>query len=250
MTKTEALMYKIIGKISEFDTPIVFKGALITRLVLMENEYSALERQTKDIDANWTEAPPSMEELKNIVNRSLTIFNGKLYAEAIREYGEKKSAGIAIVETASGNRIITMDISIKPVTGSKIYYYGKIGVRGVLANEILADKISVISSKMVFRRAKDIIDIYALAHCVNVHTDDIFYIYKKNPARVVGVFDEFYNRRQDVEHAYESLAGIENKPSFDNVYSYLTKFIKPFAEHDETPKLWDSEKMMWENEIF
>jgi len=249
MTKKEELMYKIIGKISESDTPIVFKGALITRLVLMENGYSALERQTKDIDANWTGTPPSMDELKDIVGRSLAIFNGELYAEAIREYGEKKSAGIAIVETVSGNRIITIDISIKPVAGSKIYYYGEIGVRGVLANEILADKISVISSKMVFRRAKDIVDVYALAHCVNVHTDDIFDIYRKNPTRVVGAFDEFYNRRQDVEHAYESLAGIENKPSFDDVYPYLTEFIKPFVEHDETPKLWDSDKIVWETEI-
>ena len=101
---------------------------------------------------------------------------------------------------------------------------------------------------MVFRRAKDIADVYALAHCVKVHTDDIFEIYRKNPARSVGVFDDFFNRRQDVEHAYESLEGIANKPSFDNVYSYLTEFIKPFAEHDETPKLWNNAKMMWETE--
>ena len=245
MTKKEELMYKIIGKISEFDTPIVFKGALITRLILMENGYSALERQTKDIDANWTGEPPSMDELKDIVSRALTIFNGELYAEAIREYGEKKSAGIAVKETATGNIIISMDISIKPVAGSKVYYYGEIGVRGVLVNEILADKIAVISSRMVFRRAKDILDVYALAHCVKVRTDDILNIYRKNPARSVGAFDEFYNRTQDVEHAYESLEGIENKPSFDNVYSYLTEFIRPFAEHDETPKLWNSDKMVW-----
>ena len=249
MTEKEKLMYRIIGKISESDAPIVFKGALITRLVLMENGYSALERQTKDIDANWIGEPPSMDELKDIVSRSLTVFNGELYAEVIREYGEKKSAGIAIVEAASGDRIITMDISIKPVAGSKIYYYGETGIRGVLVNEILSDKISVISSKMVFRRAKDVIDVYALAHCVKVNTDEIFGIYKNNPARAVGAFDEFYNRRQDVEHAYESLAGIENKPVFADVYSYLSEFVRPFAEHDETPKQWNNYKTLWETDM-
>jgi len=99
---------------------------------------------------------------------------------------------------------------------------------------------------MVFRRAKDVVDIYALAHCVKVRTDDIFGVYRKNPDRRVGTLDEFYNRRQEVEHAYERLKGIEGKPDFVGVYSYLTEFIRPFAEHDETPKLWNSDKMVWE----
>jgi len=86
-------MYQILGKISEVNAPLVFKGALITKLILMENRYSATERQTKDIDANWIDIPPTMEDLENTVNDALKSFDGSIYAVAKREYGQGKSAG-------------------------------------------------------------------------------------------------------------------------------------------------------------
>ena len=128
-----------------------------------------------------------------------------------------------------------------------MYYYGEIGIRGVLANEILADKISVLSKQIMFRRSKDIIDVYALAHCVKVQTPEIFEIYKRNPSREVGSFDEFYTRRQDVEHAYMKLKGIDGKPDFDDVYSYLVQFVQPFAIKDGTPRLWNSKLQVWQD---
>lgn len=247
MTDHEKLMYQVLGKISELDAPIVFKGALITKLILTENGYSGLERATRDIDANWIDQPPAMSKLVGIINQSLEAFGGKLHAEAIREYGEKKSAGVAVIETATGDRIIAMDISMKPVTGSMVYHYGELGIRGVLVNEILADKLTVMSKRLIFRRVKDIVDVYALAHCVNVSTPDIYEIFRKDPKREVGAFDEFYNRRADLEHAYGKLAGIECKPSFDEVYSYLCGFVQPFARKDMSPKKWVNSKRNWED---
>jgi len=246
MIEHERLMYQIIGAISESDVPLVFKGALITKLILAENGYTAFQRPTVDIDANWIGTPPKMEELVRTIDRSLTSFNGEFYAEARREYGDKKSAGIAIVEVASENRVVSMDISIKPVMGSKVYYYGEIGIKGVLANEILADKITVLSKQIMFRRIKDLIDIYAIAHCVMVRTDKIFDVLKNNPNREVGTFNEFIFRQQDVEHAYDRLRGIENKPPFDQVYEYVMNFIQPFANRDMTPRVWNSNKASWD----
>lgn len=246
MTDNEKLMYQILGNFSNVDAPIVFKGALITKLVLAESGYNLLERATKDIDANWIGTPPTMENLTNTVNKSLKTFEGKLYAKAIREYSDKKSAGIAIIDTETGDRVIAMDISIKPVIGSRIYHYGEAEIRGVLANEILADKISVLSKHLIFRRAKDIVDVYALAHCVKVHTQEIFRIYDNNPTRNVGIFDEFYSRRQDVGHAYDKLTGISGKPPFDDVYAYLSKFLHPFANRDEVSKVWNGDTVSWD----
>ena len=134
MTDNERLMYQILGNFSDVDAPIVFKGALITKLVLAEGGYTLLERPTKDIDANWIGTPPSMADLENAVNQSLKSFDGKLYAQAVREYGDKKSAGIAIIDVETGDNVIVMDISIKPVIGSRIYHYGEAEIRGVLAN--------------------------------------------------------------------------------------------------------------------
>ena len=246
MMELERMMYRIIGAVTELDAPIVFKGALITKLILAENGYTAFQRPTVDIDANWVGAPPTMDELVRIVNRSLACLNGKLYAEVIREYGDKKSAGIAIHEAATGNRIVSMDISIKPVVGSKVYFYEETRIKGVLVNEILADKITVLSKQILFRRAKDLIDVYAIAHCVEVSTADIFDVFTSTPDREVGAFDEFIHRHQDVEHAYERLRGIENKPPFDQVYKYVLRFIQPFANRDVAPYVWNSEKASWD----
>ena len=248
MTDHERLMYQVLGCISEADAPIVFKGALIVKLILAENGYSSIERPTRDIDANWTGTPPSMAYLSDIVNQSLRAFDGKLYAEATREYSERKSAGIAIIDGESGDRVISMDISMKPVIGSRAYYHGETGIRGVLANEILADKISVLSGRMIFRRAKDVIDVFALAHCVNVKTSEIRVVYDRHPDRNVGAFGEFIDRRHDVEHAYEMLKGIENKPPFDQVYKYLNQFLQPFISNDMAQKTWNCEKMIWESD--
>ena len=103
------------------------------------------------------------------------------------------------------------------------------------------------SKRLIFRRAKDIVDVYALAHCVRMETLSIYEIFKKHPNREVGVFDEFYNRKPDVEHAYNMLLGIEGKPAFDEVYSYLTELIQPFALGDETARVWNSDGVRWED---
>jgi len=86
----ERLMYQIIGKITDANAPIVFKGALITKLILKENGYSEIERQTNDIDANWVGEPPTMDDLASVINHSLTSFSTAMYAEPERIYAPGK----------------------------------------------------------------------------------------------------------------------------------------------------------------
>jgi len=246
MTDKETIMYQILGAICEADAPIVFKGALITKLVLTENGYATLERHTRDIDANWIGTPPSMSEMEITINSSLKTLDGKFHAETFREYGDKKSAGFYIVESTTGEKMVTMDIDIRPIYGSRVYHYGEVGIRGVLANEILADKITVLSGVKMFRRSKDLIDVYTLTHCVRVITAEIFDIIQSKQL-VLGKFAELLTRRDDVEHAYNKLAGIDGKPAFDDVYAYLGEFVRPFAVKDETPKIWNSDKLAWED---
>ena len=131
MTDKENFMYKIMGKISGTDAPIVFKGALITKLILADGGYTSLERQTRDVDANWVGKPPSMNVLVDTINNSLGELKEQIYAVAFREYGDKMSAGISIREKQTDDEIITMDIDMRPIQGSKIYHYGKISVKGV-----------------------------------------------------------------------------------------------------------------------
>lgn len=140
--------------------------------------------------------------------------------------------------------VISMDVDIRPICGSRTYYYGEVGIRGVLSNEILADKITVLSGMKMFRRLKDFVDVYALTRCVRVVTTDIFEIISKKHHEL-GDFTELFTRRDDVEHAYNKLRGVEGKPPFDEIYPYLIKFVRPFAEKDKTPRIWNSSDMVW-----
>lgn len=247
MTKKEKLMYKIIANISESDTPLIFKGGLITKLILSENNFDRIERMTKDIDASWIGKPPEMQEMVNSINDCLKDMAENYKAVAIREYGEHRSAGISIIESSTGNEIASMDIDVKPSLGEKKYFIGETSIKGVLADEILMDKISALSGHKPFRRTKDMIDIYALTHCVEVNTKNIFMAFEK-AGRLCGDFDFFVSRPEDMKHSYEKLNIVKGKPSFEEINNYLMKFLEPFLKNNsKIEKLWDSQMQKWTN---
>ena len=64
---------------------------------------------------------PSMDILVKTINESLGDLQSQFHAIALREYEDKKSAGISIVRNGTDDKVITMDISMKPVIGSRLY---------------------------------------------------------------------------------------------------------------------------------
>ena len=141
-----------------------------------------------------------------------------------------------------------MDIGIRPTFGSRTYYYETAKIKGVLPNDILSDKIAVLSSKTIFRRAKDIVDVYALSHCVSIGTAEILSACQEK-GRKLGLFNEFYSRKVEIKHAYDKLRGIEGKPAFETVYAHLSEFLRPFAERNLVDGVWDNEKKKWSNKV-
>jgi len=63
----------------------------------------------------------------------------------------------------------------------------------------------------------------------------------------LGEFTELLTRREDVEHAYEKLQGIDGKPPFNEVYPYMIKFVRPFTQRDTTPRIWNSGGRAWDD---
>lgn len=247
MNEREKLMYGIISNISQADVPIVFKGGLITGLILKENNFTQIERTTKDIDANWIGKPPTMKALASIINESFGKYREHFTAVPERDYNEFQSAGISILENKTGDKIISMDIDIRSITGSRVYNYGETSIKGVLVNEILLDKIIASSSNAVYKwRAKDIIDVYMLSQCVRVSTNDIYNTSVKLDKHFHS-FEAFYNKKVELQHAYERLKGIEGKPDFEGLYNYLKVFFQPFVKC-ELDKIWDSKKNVWIDE--
>jgi hypothetical protein len=241
----EKILYHLAGELSETGVPIVVKGALVTKLILMENNYDTI-RNTRDIDIDWVEEPlPPMEELVNWVNRSLEKIRPDLYAALKREYIYGiQTAGIDVSDKKTGEKVFSIDVGIGFLDNSKIYNYENITFQGVLPIRILADKICALSGDTFLRRAKDLMDIYALSRCVNIQTKEILNIWGKT-GQTTGNFNVFLNRLPELEKAYNKLLGIVNKPPFQEVYSLLNNFIRPFVEKNKLNQFWDYKSQTW-----
>ena len=236
-------MYGVMGAIASSGLPVVYKGALVTKLILQENAFDDFVRETQDIDASWAgENHPPMELLTEMLNRAL---NGRgLNAVVVREHGERMSACYDIIDTVNNELAMTIDIDMRTAIDSRTYQFGNVMFQGVTPDNVIADKISVIASDRVFRRAKDLIDIYALAHCVTVKTESIRCIWARE-SRVIGNFNAFINRSDELQHAYEKLRRVNAKPEFHVLYRYLASFLTPFSESKTDHLVWNSDENTW-----
>jgi len=242
LTDSEKLMYDVMGAIADGNVPVIYKGAMITKLILQENDFDDFARETQDIDASWAGAnPPSMQQLTDMLNHALSRLG--LSAVVKRNYGEKMSAGFKIVDVG-GDVKLSIDIDMRAAVDSRTYQFGNVTFQGVTPDNVLSDKINVISSDRVFRRAKDLIDVYALAHCITVKAENIRRIWEREN-RVTEDFSAFKNRRDELRHSYEKLRRVSAKPEFDALYGYLANFLTPFIESKTNVLVWNSGESAW-----
>lgn len=246
MTEKEKTMYSFISELSKSHFPIVIKGALITKLILDEHNYVDVERRTQDIDINWVKTPPTMNELKNSIQSVLDSYNQDYIAVVKREYGYKRAAKIVVTDKTNGDDIFSMDIDMKPMLGSRTYYLGEAKIRGVLPNEVIADKIYILSTPLIYKhRAKDIVDTYNLSKCLEIETESVYHINQMR-GRTFQNYDGFLNHKLELQHAYERLREIDGKPDFEELYNHLHKFLKPFISGEQSEMIWNPEKFIWD----
>lgn len=247
MTEKEELMYSILAELNDSGIPLIFKGGLISNLFLQEQSYNDVYRMTKDIDANWVGIPPTLEELSLSIANAIKDKHSNLEVKVTRPFGEKQSAKVVFTDVHSGLDLISMDIDIHCESGRRIYSYGTASFNGILPIEILLDKISSSSTDLVYKwRTKDLLDVYMFCHCFSFKIKDIF-DYSKNNKREIKDFSAFFQKRSQVEHAYNKLFSIIGKPEFDEAYSFLAEFFTPFRKGIHKDLFWDSQKLEWKD---
>ena len=244
LTDSEKLMYDVMGAIANSNVPVIYKGAMVTKLILREHDFDDFVRETQDVDASWAGGnPPPMEQLTAMLNNALSGLG--LTATVKREYGDKISAGYKILDSA-GDIKLSIDIDMRSAVDSRTYQFGNVTFQGVTPDNVIADKISVVASDKVFRRSKDLIDLYALAHCVTVKLADIRGIWEREN-RIIGNFNAFTNRQDELRHSYEKLRRVDTKPEYGVLYSYLTNFLAPFVEAKTAALVWDNTESGWKS---
>ena len=235
-TAEEKLMYEVMKAIYESGIPVSFKGSMVLRACLMEAGYSEEIRHTVDIDANWiSDVPPSAEQMVESLQNAITKLGAALDISIFRMYGEGRSAGFEIKDHSTGESIFTMDIDVnRPEAATKIYEIGEIRFRGVSSSQMIADKISSISTDIVFRRIKDVIDLYYISKIFEIDRKGIIQTLSTS-RRNLGDFHGFLHRREDLKHSYDKfrLTGDVNKPPFDEVYLSVKRYIKSFLPQEK-----------------
>lgn len=124
-------------------------------------------------------------------------------------------------------KIGSFDLSVRKNEFYKLYDIDGIKFYGQTINKILADKICVLSSRKIFRRPKDLLDLYCLSGITQIDKNDILTTLEKSN-RILESFNPLYNQKNEVKHAYESMYWLEGKPPFEDVYECCVNIANSF----------------------
>ena len=228
LSAEEKLMYQVMKAIYESGIPISFKGSMVMKACLMEAGYDANTRHTVDIDGNWySETMPASEQMEASIQEALDNGNIHLKVKLYRMYGEKRSAGFELKDPSTDEVVFTMDIDVnRPKVPTRIYEVEGIRFNGIILNQMIADKVSVISTDKVFRRIKDLVDLYYYSQVFGFNKDEIIKLLN-NSGREMGDFNGFNNRVDELEHSYTKFrfSGDVEKPEFKDVYDRVKNYV-------------------------
>ncbi len=229
ITAEEKIMYRVMKAIYDSGVPIDFKGSMVLKACLMEAGYSDDTRHTVDIDANWySDTLPTAEQMTESLQKALNAHGIDLEVSIYRMYGAGKSAGFELTDRSTGEILFSMDIDVnRPATPTKIYEIEGFTFRGVAPSQMLADKISAISTDKVFRRIKDVVDLYYFSKVFDFNKAEVIQTLQKS-GRVLDTFAGFLHRSDELKHAYDKFrfTGNVDKPPFDEVYRAVKGYIR------------------------
>ena len=154
-------LYRVMEELAKADVPIVFKGAMVLKLVIQRNNPSTVERKTKDIDGDWVGDSPTMEQIEKALRQAVKQVDNSLDIQVVREYGEKRSAGFKIVDE-NQKKVARIDLSVRKNAYAVPYvsYINEVTITGASLTKMLSDKLHAISDEHIYRRIKDLLDIY------------------------------------------------------------------------------------------
>ncbi len=229
ITAEEKMMYQVMKAVYDSGIPVSFKGSMVLKACLMEAGYPEETRHTVDIDANWvSDTAPTAEQMVASLQGAIRKSGIDLDVDLYRMYGEGRYAGFELRDRPTGEVLFTMDMDVnRPAPTTRIYEIGEIRFCGVSPIQIIADKVSAISTDKVFRRIKDVVDLYYLSKVFAFDRAAVLQTLK-NSGRRPEDFHGFLHRSEELRHSYEKFrfTGDVSKPPFDEVYHAVRSFIQ------------------------
>ena len=141
--------------------------------------------------------------------------------------------------------IVKIDMNVKDDSVIEIDLLPGLDIPSYSYYTILSDKINVVSSSLIYRRIKDLYDLYAIVTTHNIDATKLNAAIDKKHNRSAFVNMLVPANFDDLIHAYNSFVGILNKPKFEEVYSVLSNFLckiysdYPVIEWKCSERKWD-----------
>lgn len=231
LNNEEEIMFRVMKSIYDAGLPLSFKGSMVLKAVLLEADYEETVRHTIDFDGSWfSKSFPTVEFIAESIQKAIDNAGLPYFVKATRNYGNGRSAGFEFISKETGVSDFTMDMEInKPPRKQRLYTVEGCTFSGVVVSSILADKVFVVSSRKIFRRLKDVFDLYYLSKVVKLDKDDVMSILNSNNMSL-GSFHEFLHMKDDLLHAYNKfeLLEIAEKIPFNELYDGVKAYIKDF----------------------
>ena len=159
---------------------------------------------------------------------ALVEFGIDLKVRLYRMYGEGRSAGFELSDPATEDVLFTMDVDVnRPIPQIQMYEIADVSFLGASPVQMIADKLSAISTGKAFRRIKDIVDLYYISKAFVFDRDAVIRTLE-NSRKTLGTFDGFLHGTEELKHAYEKFrfSGDVDKVPFDEIYQAVTDFIR------------------------
>ena len=228
LSSEEKLMYQVMKAIYDSGIPMSFKGSMVLKACLMEAGFTEEIRHTVDIDANWNTADsPTADHMVDSLQQAIGKTGISLNVRLYRMYGIGRSAGFELIEPSTGEILFTMDVDVnRPVMQVQMYEIDGVRFPGASPVQMIADKVSAISTDKVFRRIKDVVDLYYVSTVFAFNRNAILQALE-NSGKTLGSFDGFLHKTEELQHAYEKFrfAGDVDKIPFHEIYQAVASFI-------------------------
>ena len=132
--------------------------------------------------------------------------------------------GFKVVDEKN-NLITKIDLDIKDNPFYIICNINDVDIKYSSLEKMMADKIFVLSNTHIFRRIKDILDVYLIISNCNIDIEKVKEILKYDK-RELEDFSTLLSNKQLVKESYDKLIGVKNKPDFEKVWNTTIKYLE------------------------
>lgn len=234
---------------SYFGNKLILKGGTALMSKLIECNRTDLSRLTGDLDIHcnnkevWINFYTNIETILNNNNMGYVY---KITKRRSMEKGLVQSDSLVFELNDNGTIIkFKIDMNIKSNSIITVEYSPILNMTTYDAYTMLSDKISSVSSRVIFRRIKDLYDLAVLITLQDYsYTEIMKHIKIKHPnfEPVNMLTSSNFN---DLEHAYKLYTGIRNKPGIEYLIGYCSTFLQPIYTGYKGELLWSAQLTSW-----